>query len=174
MFKQNSAEKARVCVCGVQSNTEKRHLTEGLCGRLVSWAISTIINCSPLWLSNDFLGSSVVKNLPAMQEKWAWYQGWEVPLEEEMAAHSRTLAWKIPWKEEPGGLQSIESQRVGHDWNDLSARTIAWTQQFQQWFQVTLTELLLCTKYYTEMSTHLIGFPWWLRWWRIHLQCRRQ
>ena len=41
--------------------------------------------------------------------------GWEDPLEKEMATHSRTLAWKIPWMEEPGGLQSVGSQRVGHD-----------------------------------------------------------
>ena len=42
--------------------------------------------------------------------------GWEDPLEKEMATHSNTLAWKIPWTEEPGGLQSMGSQRVGHDW----------------------------------------------------------
>ena len=41
--------------------------------------------------------------------------GWEDPLEKEMAPHSSTLAWKIPWTEEPGRLQSMESQRVGHD-----------------------------------------------------------
>ena len=41
--------------------------------------------------------------------------GWEEPLEEEMATHSSILAWKIPWTEEPGGLQSMGSQRVGHD-----------------------------------------------------------
>ena len=45
-----------------------------------------------------------------------WSLGWEVSLEKEMAIHSRTIAWKIPWIEEPGRLQSIGSQRVGHDW----------------------------------------------------------
>ena len=51
-----------------------------------------------------------------MQETWVWFLGGEDPLEKEMATHSSTLAWKIPWTEEPGGLQSMGSQRVGHDW----------------------------------------------------------
>ena len=46
---------------------------------------------------------------------WVGSLGWEDPLEEEMATHSSILAWEIPWTEEPGGLQSIGSQRVGHD-----------------------------------------------------------
>ena len=56
-----------------------------------------------------------VKCLPAMQETWVKSLGWEDPLEKEMATHSSTLAWKIPWSEEPGRLQSMESQRVRHD-----------------------------------------------------------
>ena len=56
-----------------------------------------------------------VENLPAMQETWARYLGREDPLEKEMAPHSSILAWRIPWTEEPGGLQSRGSQRVGHD-----------------------------------------------------------
>ena len=58
-----------------------------------------------------------VKNLPedSMQEIWVRFLGWEDPLEKEMATHSSTLAWKIPWKEEPGRLQSMGLQRVGHD-----------------------------------------------------------
>ena len=54
----------------------------------------------------------MVKNLPAMQETWVRSLGWEDPLEKEMAAHSSILAWKTPWMEEPGRLQSIGSQRV--------------------------------------------------------------
>ena len=46
--------------------------------------------------------------------------GWEDPLEEGMATHSSIIAWKIPWTEEPGGLQSIELQRVGYNWSDLA------------------------------------------------------
>ena len=51
-----------------------------------------------------------------MQEIWVWFLGWEDPLEKGMAIYSSILAWKIPWKEEPGGLQSMESQRAGHYW----------------------------------------------------------
>ena len=56
-----------------------------------------------------------VKNLPAVQETRVPSLGWEDPLEKEMATHSSILAWKISWTEEPGGLQSMGSQRVGHD-----------------------------------------------------------
>ena len=56
-----------------------------------------------------------VKNLPAVQETRVQSLGWEDPLEKEMATHSSILAWKISWTEEPGGLQSMGSQRVGHD-----------------------------------------------------------
>ena len=61
---------------------------------------------------------SVVKNPPSLQEAqktWVQSLGWEFPLEEEMAPYSSILAWKISWAEEPGRLQSIGSQRVGHD-----------------------------------------------------------
>ena len=55
------------------------------------------------------------ENLPAMQETWVGSLGREDPLEEGMATHSSVLAWKIPWREEPGGLQSMRSQRLGHN-----------------------------------------------------------
>ena len=61
------------------------------------------------------LVAQTVKHLPAMQETWVRSLGWEDLLEKEMATHSSTLAWKIPWMEEPGRLQSIGSQRVGHN-----------------------------------------------------------
>ena len=66
------------------------------------------------------LVAQMVKNLPAMQESWVYFLGWKDHLKKEMATHSSILAWKIPWKEEPGRLQSIGSQRVGHDWRDLA------------------------------------------------------
>ena len=56
-----------------------------------------------------------IKCLPAMQETRVLSLGWEDPLEKEMATHSSILAWRIPWTEEPGGLQSMGLQRVGHD-----------------------------------------------------------
>ena len=61
------------------------------------------------------LVAQTVKRLPAMRETWVRFLGRE-PLEKEMAPHSSTLAWKIPWTEEPGRLQSMGSQRVRHDW----------------------------------------------------------
>ena len=66
-------------------------------------------------MSVYFPGVSVVKNLSAMQETQVRSLGQEDPLEKEMATHSSILAWRIPWTEETGGLQSTGSQRVGHD-----------------------------------------------------------
>ena len=57
----------------------------------------------------------MVESLPAVRETWVPSLGREDPLEKEMAIHSSTIAWKIPWTEEPGRLQSIGSQRVRHD-----------------------------------------------------------
>ena len=59
--------------------------------------------------------AQLVKNLPAVQETWVRSLGWEDPLEKEMETHSSILVWKISWTEEPGGLQSMGSKRVGHD-----------------------------------------------------------
>ena len=56
-----------------------------------------------------------LKSLPAMRETWVSSLGRENPLEKEMATHSSILAWRIPWVEKSGGLQSMGSQRVGHD-----------------------------------------------------------
>ena len=74
-------------------------------------------------------GGSVIKNLPMMQETQVQSLGQEDPLEESMARHSSILAWRIPWTEEPGGLQSIGSQRVGHNWSNLPC-THAYSQLF--------------------------------------------
>ena len=57
----------------------------------------------------------MVKPLSTMRETWVQSLGWEDPLEKEMATYSSTLAWKIPWMEEPGRLQSMGSQRVSQD-----------------------------------------------------------
>ena len=68
------------------------------------------IQFSP-WAS---LVAQMVKNPPTMRETWVRSLGWEDPLEEGMAIHSSILAWRIPWTEEPGGLQSMGSLRVRH------------------------------------------------------------
>ena len=59
--------------------------------------------------------AQTVKHLPTMRETWVQFLGWEDLLEKEMATHSSNLAWKILWMEKPGRLQSMGSQRVGHD-----------------------------------------------------------
>ena len=59
--------------------------------------------------------AQTVKRLPAMWETWVQFLGWEAPLEKDMAIHSSTLAWKIPWTKEPDRLQSMGLQRVRDD-----------------------------------------------------------
>ena len=68
------------------------------------------------WEPEASLVAQMVKRLLSMQETRVQTPGQEDLLEKEMATHSSTLAWKIPWMEEPGGLQSMGSQRIGHDW----------------------------------------------------------
>ena len=61
--------------------------------------------------------AQTVKNLPTTRETWVRSLGWDDPLEEDMATHSSILAWRIPWTEEAGGLQSMGLQRVRHDFH---------------------------------------------------------
>ena len=74
-----------------------------------------------------------LKNLPAVQETGVWSLGWEDSLQKVMATHSSVLAWKVPWTEEPGMLQSMGSLRVGHDWaTSLSLFTFMhWRRKWQ-------------------------------------------
>ena len=67
-------------------------------------------------MCGGFLVAQIVKTLPEMQEIQVWSLGQEDPLEKGMRTHSSILAWRIPRTEKPGGLQSVGSQRVGHDW----------------------------------------------------------
>ena len=71
------------------------------------------------WYNSFYFWASLaaqrLKRLPAVWETWVRSLGWEDPLEKEMTAHFSILAWRIPWTEEPGGLQSTGLQRVGHD-----------------------------------------------------------
>ena len=72
-------------------------------------------NNEEVWVLWVFLVAQLVKNPPAMQETRVGFLGREDPLEQGMATHSSILAWRIPWTEEPGGLQFMELQRVGHN-----------------------------------------------------------
>ena len=97
--------------CSVVSNSLRPHglqYTMRLCPSPTPRVYPTHV-----WTS---LVAQMVKRLPAMRETWVQSLGQEDPLEKETATHSSTLAWKIPWTEEPGRLQSMGSQRVGHDW----------------------------------------------------------
>ena len=71
---------------------------------------------TPLQYSWTSLLAQMVNNLPAMRETWVWSLGLEDLLEEGIETNSSICAWRIPWTEEPGGLQSMGSQRVRHDW----------------------------------------------------------
>ena len=78
---------------------------------VVIYIYQSIYQSITLWAS---LAAQMVKNVPAMGETWVQSLGWEDPLEEGMATRSSILAWRIPWTVEPGRLQSMGSQRVGH------------------------------------------------------------
>ena len=89
-------------------------------------------------------GTSLVaqrlKRLPAMRETQVQSLGWEDPLEKEMATHSSTLAWRIPWREEPGRLPSMGSQRVGQDW------ATSLTHSFHKYIDLVTAFLLIFNK----------------------------
>ena len=90
-----------------------KSILESSSSGLLSWIRDLVPASSVAWAS---LVAKMVKLLPAMRETWVWFLGQEDPLKKEMAIHSSTLAWKIPWTEEPDRLQSMGLQRVGHDW----------------------------------------------------------
>ena len=91
-----------------------------------------------------FFGASlvakVVKNLPAMWETQVRSLGWEDPMKKGMATHSSILAWEIPWTEEPGGLQSMGSQRVRHD-RATNTLTYVFFNSFHQCFVIFIVQL---------------------------------
>ena len=79
-------------------------------------SLKNAIYSSTQEIDKIYVVAQMVKRLPTIQETWVQSLGWEDPLEKEMATHPSTLAWRIPWTEEPGRLQSLGSQRVGRDW----------------------------------------------------------
>ena len=112
------------------TNTEKAVEKLRICDRMDSLTLVTTVLHNPLFarflqymiyispyfsLLRTSLLAQMVKRLSPMWETWVRSLGQEDPLEKEMAIHSSTIAWKIPWTEEPGRLQSMGSQRVGHD-----------------------------------------------------------
>ena len=87
-----------------------------------------------------------MKNLPAAQETWVRSLGLEDPLEKEMVTHSIILAWEIPWTEEPGGLQSMGSESVGHDLGTKQQQQVEYTVRIV--FKYLLLLFLSCGNKY--------------------------
>ena len=97
------------------------HLNIGTHHKICNWYSNWDSEHTPWRFTQEFMvGTSLVaqtvKRLPARRKTWVQSLGQEDPLEKEMATHCNTLAWKIPWTEEPGRLQSMGLQRVRHDW----------------------------------------------------------
>ena len=99
---------------------------------------------------SDLQIAQAVKNPPLMREIWVQSLGWDDPLEEGITTHSSILAWRIPWTEEPGGLQSMGSQRVGHDWvtrhitvhvAKIPQVECLWFVYFSTWIQTSIKSL---------------------------------
>ena len=97
-------------------NTVNKYWQIGTCRDHCQWLNNKGICHLPLWRLRASLVAQRLKHVPPMQETWVRSLGQEDPLEKEMVTHSSILAWRIPWMEEPGRLQSMGSQRVRHDW----------------------------------------------------------
>ena len=98
----------------IQQWTKKRH------NSLPSWIYTESSENNMCNRSQASLVAQIVKNLPAMQETWVLSLGWEDPLQKGMATHSSILAWRIPWREEPGRLQSTGSH---NEWDTIERLT---------------------------------------------------
>ena len=115
------------------------------------------------------LTAQTVKGPPAMWETWVRSLCWEDPPEESMAAHPSILAWRIPWTEEPGGPQSMWSQRVGHDWaTHLSTAPILkylppelWEINFYLKNYFILEYVLTCACMPRRVTAHLLCLLHW-------------
>ena len=101
------------------------------------------------------LVAQMVKRLPTMWETWVWSVGWENPLEKEMATHSSILAWKIPWMEEHGRLQSMGWQRVRYNW----ATSLTHTYIFR-FIYSTIKNTMWKSKCYLLSCVWLLSTPW--------------
>ena len=119
---QNHSSKASTLQCSAFFMIQLSHpnMTTGKTIALTRWTfigkvMSLLFNMLSRLLRTSLV-AQMVKRLSIMQETWVQSLGWEDLLEKAMAPHSSILAWKIPWTEEPGRLQSLGLQRVGHSW----------------------------------------------------------
>ena len=114
-------------------------------------------------LSLASLVAQRLKHLPPLRETRVWSLGWEEPLQKEMATHSSILAWRIPWMEKPGRLQSMGSQRVWHDWaTSLSLFSLQLSFVFTLWpsFFLSLPPLNLFTSLSWRIQMNHQGAVW--------------
>ena len=109
-------------------------------------------SCQILSFATSFFQERICLPVQETQEMQVWSLGWEDPLEKEIAIHSSILAWKIPWTEEPGGLQSLRSQRVEHNEHIPLNKTILKCNQTGS----------KSTKYFTEIQKWSM-LIWWMR-----------
>ena len=139
MYRKSNTETC-ITICKLDSQQEfavcLSKLKQGLCINLEGWDWERdgrkFQKGVGICIYRTSLVAQMVKHLLIMWETWVQSLGQEDPLEKEMTTHSSILAWKIPWTEEPGGLPSLRSHRVGHDWSDL-ARLI----QVEVWQKTT-------------------------------------
>ena len=109
-----------------------------------------------------------------MQETLVPSLSWEDPLEKGMATHSSILAWRIPGMGEPGGLPSVGSHRVRHNWSNLVAAAVAAAANMYRgaWW-ATIHAVAKSRTRLSDFTNLYTGLPLWLSWWRIYLRCRR-
>ena len=167
----------KICLCPLISNTrsEISEILQMCVPRLPNLNVFS----NNLWVHMNWISHSIfsfwaslvaqmVNNPPAMLETWVQSLSWEDPLEEGMATHSSILAWRIPWTEEPGELQSMGLQRVGHNW--VTKHTHTHTFSLLRTILTILDPLFLhihfriSLLYYTK-SLLGIGLKFWLNWW---------
>ena len=108
------------------------------------------------------LVAQTLNNMPAMQETQVQSLGWEYLLKKETASHSSILAWRIPWTEEPGRLQSMESQRVGHDWTTNTSGSVVKNLPANTGDSSSIPGLLGSLD--KELTTHSSIPPWEIMW----------
>ena len=122
------------------------------------WAENLSLNSGSPWRwfgSPTSLVAQMVKRLSTMWETWVQSLGQEDPLEKEMAIHSSTIAWRIPWTEEPGRLQSMGLQRVRHDWaTSLHLHPVIQWATFTDYF--LCSEITSCILWYMRKLWHRV------------------